>query len=102
MPHRVIDEIFNEVPFPGWAFEHAAITETSLMMYFAPELVHEERMIDEKGAEPKPYHKYPIDKDAVPANGVLATAKTSSAAKGKVIVDAVLTELVDIVEKVFE
>ncbi|MEG1636368.1 MAG: creatininase [Cellulosilyticaceae bacterium] len=102
MPHSVIDEIFDEVPFPGWAFEHAAITETSLMMYFAPELVHEECMIDEKGAQPSSYHKYPIDKDTVPPTGVLATARTSSAEKGKVIVEAVVTELVNITEKVFK
>lgn len=102
MPHSVIEKIFDEVPFPGWAFEHAAITETSLMMYFAPELVQEELIIDEKGAEPSPYHKYPIDKDAVPATGVLATARTSSPQKGKVIVEAVVTELVSITEKVFK
>ena len=33
-----IDKVFSEVAFPGWAFEHAAITETSLMMYLAPVL----------------------------------------------------------------
>lgn len=46
MPAEIIDKVFDEVPFPGWAFEHAAVTETSLMMAFAPELVHEERMVD--------------------------------------------------------
>lgn len=40
MSQDVIDEVFNEVPFPGWAFEHAAVTETSLMMYFKPEIVY--------------------------------------------------------------
>lgn len=102
MPQGVIGQIFDEVPFPGWAFEHAAITETSLMMYFAPELVHEERMIDEQGAQPAAYHKYPIDNDAVPVSGVLATARTSSAKKGEVIVDEVIDELVSMTEKVFK
>ena len=32
MPAEIIDKVFDEVPFPGWAFEHAAVTETSLMM----------------------------------------------------------------------
>ncbi len=36
MSPDVIDKVFDEVPFPGWALEHAAVTETSLMMYFAP------------------------------------------------------------------
>ena len=66
MPAEIIDKVFDEVPFPGWAFEHAAVTETSLMMAFAPELVHEERMVDTQGATPCPYHIYPVPKDAVP------------------------------------
>ena len=51
MPAEIIDKVFDEVPFPGWAFEHAAVTETSLMMAFAPELVHEERMVDTQGSD---------------------------------------------------
>ena len=62
MPAEIIDKVFDEVPFPGWAFEHAAVTETSLMMAFAPELVHEERMVDTQGATPCPYHIYPVPK----------------------------------------
>ena len=34
MSPDIIDKVFDEVPFPGWALEHAAVTETSLMMYF--------------------------------------------------------------------
>lgn len=101
MPDDVIDRIFSDVPFPGWAFEHAAVTETSLMLYFAPDLVHEERIVDTKGAAPCPYFKYPIDKDAIPETGVLATARTSSAAKGKIIVDEVIPRLVEIVRSAF-
>jgi len=101
MPEDVIDRIFDEVPFPGWALEHAAVTETSLMMYFAPELVHEERIIDTHGATPCVYFKYPIDKNAIPETGVLASAKSSSAKKGKIIVDEVIPNLVKIVNTVF-
>ncbi|MEG0014549.1 MAG: creatininase [Clostridium sp.] len=102
MPEDTISKVFDEVEFPGWAFEHAAVTETSLMMYFAPELVHEDRMVDTKGATPCAYFKYPIDKDAIPATGVLASARSSSAARGKIIVDDVMPTLVEIVEKCFK
>ncbi|MFR3557113.1 MAG: creatininase, partial [Paraclostridium sordellii] len=44
MSPDVIDKVFDEVEFPGWALEHAAVTETSLMMYFAPELVREDKI----------------------------------------------------------
>lgn len=100
LPNTLIDKIFDEVPFPGWALEHAAITETSLMMYFAPELVLADKIIDSK-TEPCAYHKYPIDKSTIPATGVLATAKSSTAAKGKLIVDTVLDKLEEIVDLAF-
>lgn len=93
MPENIIDKVFDEVQFPGWAFEHAAITETSLMLLFKPELVRLDNMIDEKGASPVTYHKYPIDKDIIPKTGVLATARSSSAEKGALIVDSVIEEL---------
>lgn len=60
MPEDVIDKVFDEVPFPGWAFEHAAVTETSLMMYFAPELVHFERAVEAPPTVALPYFRYPL------------------------------------------
>ena len=102
LPESVVADVFNEVEFPGWAFEHAAVTETSLMMYFAPELVQEENIFDTKNAEPCAYFKYPIEKDAIPESGVLASAKSSSSEKGKIIVDAVIPNLVEIVKKCFK
>lgn len=101
MPPAIIDQVFDEVPFPGWAFEHAAVTETSLMMAFAPELVHEDRMVDTQGATPCPYHIYPVPAGAVPDTGVLAPARSSSARRGQIIIDSVLEELVKITKKEF-
>ena len=101
MPAEIIDQVFDEVPFPGWAFEHAAVTEPSLMIAFAPELVHEDRMVDTQGAAPCPYHIYPVPKDAVPPTGILAPARSSSAARGQLIIDSVLDELVKICGKEF-
>lgn len=97
----IIDKVFSEVPFPGWAFEHAAITETSLMMYLAPELVREELMSNEMGAEPSPYAKYPIVKGMVPDSGILAPAISSSSDKGKLIADSAISAFVDIVKNEF-
>lgn len=53
MSPDIIDKVFDEVLFPGWALEHAAVTETSLIMYFE-------------------------------------SAKSSSAQRGKIIVDDVV------------
>lgn len=99
LPQSVIDKVFEDVPFPGWALEHAAVTETSLMMYLAPQLVRMDMIPTETGFEPVPYHKYPIVKGMVPESGALASAKGSSAEKGKLITDTAVDEFVKIIEK---
>lgn len=96
---ETIDYCFDVVPFPGWAFEHAAITETSLMMYLAPELVREDKISDEMGAEPAVYAKYPIVKGMVPDSGVLAPAVSSNADKGKRMTDEAVEAFVKIVKE---
>lgn len=97
-----LDKVFTEVPFPGWAFEHAAVTETSLMMYFAPHLVREDEIKPSKQAEPGTYFKYPIEKDIVPETGVLAPAISSTAERGKIIADDAIENLVKICKKAFK
>ncbi|MSA00100.1 creatininase [Lactonifactor sp. BIOML-A3] len=96
LSEEVIEKIFDQVPFPGWAFEHAAVTETSLMMYFAPQLCHLERMTEAEPAEALPYFRYPLKKGDVPETGALASAYSSSSEKGEQIVAAVIPELVNI------
>lgn len=96
-----IDKIFDEVEFPGWALEHAAITETSLILKFKPELVHMDRLIDEKIEEVPTYQVYPIPKDLVPKSGLLSIGRTSSAQKGEVIVEEALNKMIGIVKKEF-
>ena len=98
---NTIDKIFDEVEFPGWALEHAAITETSLILKFKPELVHMDKLIDEKIEEVPTYQVYPIPKDLVPKSGLLYIGRTSSAAKGELIVDEALSKMVEIVNKEF-
>ena len=98
---NTIDKIFDEVEFPWWALEHAAITETSLILKFKPELVHMDKLIDEKIEEVPTYQVYPIPKDLVPKSGLLSIGRTSSAAKGELIVDEALSKMVEIVNKEF-
>lgn len=87
--------------FRGGAFEHAAVTETSLMMYFAPELVHFELAVEAPSTVALPYFRYPLYKDDVPESGALASSVSSSGERGKLIVDAVIPELVKICKKEF-
>lgn len=96
---ETIDKIFDEVPFPGWALEHAAITETSLILKFRPELVYMDRLIDEKIEEVPKYQIYPIPKDLVPKSGLLSIGRTSTKEKGDLIVTEALEQMIKIVKK---
>lgn len=102
LSQNTIDSVFDTVPFPGWAFEHAAITETSLMMYLAPELVRENLITSEMGAEPSAYAKYPIKKGMVPESGILAPAISSSPEKGRILTDNAVSAFVDIIYKEYK
>lgn len=86
----VVEKVFDEVEFPGWALEHAAIVESSLMMYFEPTLVHMDRFVEEEKYIPGLYHSYPVRKGIVPESGVLATARTSSVEKGKILTECIV------------
>ena len=100
LPDDVVEEVFKGLEFPGWALEHAAVTETSLMLYLAPELVREDLIVEEH-AVPLPYYKYPIVKGMVPETGALANAKGSTAEKGKLITDVAIEKFTEIANTVF-
>ncbi|MCI7300806.1 MAG: creatininase [Clostridiales Family XIII bacterium] len=81
----VMDQVFDEVEFPGWALEHAAIAETSLTLYFRPDLVHMDRFKEDDPAKELGYSIYPAERCQVPPTGLLATARTASAEKGELM-----------------
>jgi creatinine amidohydrolase len=90
---ELVPKIFDEVEFAGWELEHAAIVETSVMMYFAPDLVHEDRFLEE-GLEKIPtYHCFPPSRTLLPASGCLHTARSSSDEKGRLIVENVVENI---------
>jgi creatinine amidohydrolase len=80
----VLDKVFPE-GFPGYALEHAAVIETSLMLHFYPDLVRLDLIPDEKPAEFPPYDVFPLRPEWVPRSGVLSSAKTASVEKGIVM-----------------
>ena len=83
LDQETIDALFSDVPFPGWALEHAALTETSLLLHYTPELVHMDRMVANTDGAARPYVRYPIKPTDVPAHGALADATGSTAEKGE-------------------
>lgn len=101
LSQEIVDEMFAETGFPGWDIEHAAITETSLMMYFAPELVRRDK-IAKDGFEEKPtYAIFPPEMKDLPKSGVLFDPTSASLEKGKKLVNHVVPKLVELVRKVY-
>ena len=97
----LIPEIFDEVPFPGWAVEHAAIAETSLTMHFTPDLVRMDRFVEEDQIRVLNYHVSPIKREIFPKLGSPSTSRSSSREKGQLIVDRVLAGFKAVVREEF-
>ena len=66
MTDEEVNEIFADCGFPGWELEHAAVTETSLMLVFAPDLVRMDRIVDDQFAEKPTYAMFPPDVTKIP------------------------------------
>ena len=79
--------------FPGWAAEHAAIVETSLMLALRPDLVREELIADDAAAEHPFYELLPAPPSHVPDSGVLARASKGSREKGERLVEMLVERL---------
>ncbi len=81
--------------FPGFALEHAAVLETSMMLHYHPHLVRMDLLPDDGPADFPPYDMYPPRTDWVPASGVLSSAKGSDATKGRLLADEVARRMAE-------
>lgn len=97
----VMSQVFDVVEYPGIELEHAGILETSLTMYFEPNLVHMDRFVEDGVDGTLPYAIYPASKCQVTETGLLTTARSSSEAKGKLLADDITEAYLKIIDKVF-
>jgi len=87
--------------FPGFALEHAAVLETSMMLHYHPSLVRLDLIPDDGPADFPPYDMYPTRTDWVPTSGVLSSAKGSSAAKGRLLAQEVAVRIAQAIQNGF-
>ena len=87
--------------FPGFALEHAAVIETSMMLHVHPELVRVDLIPDEPPCEFPPYDMYPTRTHWVPASGVLSSARGATAEKGELLCAEVISRVVAAVRTEF-
>ena len=79
--------------FPGFALEHAATLETSIMLHLFPHLVDKDAIPGDPPHDFPPYDIYPTPKGHVRSSGVLSTAAGATAEFGNLLV----TEFEDLV-----
>jgi creatinine amidohydrolase len=85
--------------FPGWPAEHAAIMETSLVLELRPDLVREDRVVDDRSAERPFYDVVPTPGSHIARSGVLAEATRASRAKGARLADLVVERLTEVLQR---
>lgn len=87
--------------FPGFALEHAAVIETSLMLHFYPDLVAIDQLPADPPADFPPYDLYPSRTEWVPPSGVLSSAKGASTEKGYLLAEQITGSIAAAIEHEF-
>ena len=96
---ELVDELFEDAGFPGWDTEHAGITETALMQYFAPELVRYDEIRDDQSDCKPSYTITPSPPNIIPESGCLYKATYASSEKGEKIFKDVVDRVVQIINQ---
>lgn len=97
----ILDQVFPE-GFPGFALEHAAVIETSLMAHYHANLVRLDRIPDVTAHEFPSYDVFPQRPDWVHASGVLSSAKAASAQKGKLMANHIAKGIAVAIQQEFK
>jgi creatinine amidohydrolase len=71
--------------FPGWPLEHAGVMTTSVLLHLRPDLVHMDRVPNQKPVTYPPYDLFPPNPSQGTQTGILATAKGATPEKGKLL-----------------
>jgi len=98
IPAETMREVYGN-NFPGWEIEHAAIAETSMLMYLRPELVRTQNIRDYDMPRRIAYDVIPPPDDTIPGSGVPSKASPASKEKGEALVSAAVKGIVEAVNR---
>jgi creatinine amidohydrolase len=96
----LIHDVFGDA-WPGWEAEHAALTETSLMLALYPDLVRRDRIVDDRAPAHFPYRVFPQPSAVRPGSGVYASAQAASSKIGDRLAAHIVEGLVGVLEAQF-
>ena len=87
--------------FPGWALEHAAHLETSIVLAIRPELVRRDRIAPDGVLGRPPYDIYPQPAELIPSSGVLSDPSRGSSEFGEILLADAVDGVVDAIRTGF-
>lgn len=85
-----------------WALEHAGVMETSVMLHLRPDLVRNDLISDHPPAEFPLYDVYPFDTRPIPPDGVLSSAASASAEKGRRVIEQIVPDIAAALTRAFD
>lgn len=85
------DQIALDAGIERWEDDHAAMTETSLMLHFAPELVRSEAMIDDKPERRVRYTIFPTPSDLRTRTGLMYKVEKATAEIGEQLANQIIS-----------
>jgi creatinine amidohydrolase len=92
--------LFPDAP-PNWALDHAAVMETSVMLHLYPELVRRDLIPDHPPANFPLYEVFPTDISPIPADGVLSSAASATADKGRLTIEQIVPDIAEALRRAF-
>lgn len=95
-------DIFWPDGFPGIELEHAALIETSLMLYYHPELVNMEKIEPLEDIIFPKYEVFPLFEKQVPTCGCLADPSRGSYEYGKMMVDSLVENCAAAIKEAYD
>ncbi len=100
VPEEIMQKLFPD-GFPGWAREHAACMEVSIMLYRHPDLVRFDRAVNDNSEEYPFYDVLPPDPRFFTKSGTLWHAREATVEKGKLIWDEIIKQASAAINKEF-
>ncbi len=92
VPTEIIERVFGDA-WPGWEREHAALTETSLMLALCPDEVQTDALPDEDAVRDVPYTVLPEPTGSLPPSGVFADCTGADADTGELILEEIMQQM---------
>jgi creatinine amidohydrolase len=86
----------------GWVDEHAALVETSLLMFMAPERVKVNRIVDGQRQSRLEFRILPWEMKNFPESGVFSAIRGAHRDKGQQLLELILKELTSVIEAQFK